>query len=183
MLEERYRREIQHLLRLKEILEHDTVLPLRIEIRRQSLGFRRFIVTITGIRSVVLPRSGVEPSTANRFVVEVSVPSGYPHNAIPHIRFQAPIPYHPHVYRSGEICWGTGNTPQLDLWLADWIRAVIEYLQYNQDPGSALRINPRSPANGEALRWWRQHQRSLRRYVPPIDMGRLRRWIDATRGE
>lgn len=65
--------------------------------------------------------------------------------------------------------------------LADWIRGIIEYLAYNEDPGSALRINPNDPANAEARDWWIQNRESLGRYISRIDMARLRRWIERTR--
>lgn len=181
-MEDRFMNEINHLLRFKKVLDHDEVLPVRLEIKRLSLDFRHFRLTIRGLQSLVKNPSVHSSPTADVFVLEVRVPPSYPWDAIPDFRFQNPVPFHPHIWPNGRICWGTSTVPQPDLALADWVRAVIEYLQYNQDPGSALRINPDSPANPEALRWWQQNRNSLRRYVPPIDMGRLRRWVDQTRG-
>ncbi len=182
MSDERFENEIKQLNRLKTLLEQDSILPLRFDLERLSLDFRRFKLTIRGIKSLISNPNSGSSNTASTFIITVQVPSGYPWNAIPDIRFQQPIPFHPHVWPDGRICWGTANAPQPDLALADWIRGVVEYLQYNQDQGSLLRINPDSPANREATDWWQRNVASLSRYVPPIDIARLRRWIERSRG-
>ncbi|MEN3335189.1 MAG: Ubiquitin-conjugating enzyme [Blastocatellia bacterium] len=182
MNEERFKTELNQLITIKRILQDDKILPLRFDIERLTLDHRRFKVTIRGITSLIVGSSSSFPMTANNFPIRIEVPSGYPWHAIPSIRFESPIPFHPHVFTHGGICWGTGNSPNPDLTISDWIRGVVEYLQYNQDQASMLKINPSSPANREALNWWQQNNGSIRRYIPPIDMARFRVWINRTRG-
>lgn len=182
MSDERFKNEISQLIKLKTILEKDSILPLRFDVERLSLDYRRFKLTIRGIKSLVSNPDSSSLSTGSSFIIIVQVPSGYPLTAIPDIRFQQPIPFQPHVFTDGRICWGSGSVPQFDLTLADWIRGVVEYLQYNQDQGSLFKIGPTSPANKEAMDWWQRNQRNISRYVPPIDIGRLRLWINRSRG-
>jgi ubiquitin-protein ligase len=159
MSEERFKNELEQVLRLKALLDGDTVLPLRFEITPESLNLRRFRLTLSGVTSLAL--AGSSHRNANKFILSVEVPPGYPRTAIPNIRFVDPIPFHPHVHKWGEICWGTGNSPRVDLFLVDWLRGVIEYLQYNQDQGSLFRIEPESPANKTAMEWWLVNSRYL----------------------
>lgn len=167
MSDERFENEIKQLNRLKTLLEQDSILPLRFDLERLSLDFRRFKLTIRGIKSLISNPSSGSSNTASTFIITVKVPSGYPWYAIPDIRFQQPISFHPHVFPDGRICWGTDNNkPQPDLFLADWIRGVVEYLQYNQDQGSLLKMNPSSPANGTAMDWWQTNARNISDYVP-----------------
>jgi len=177
----RFKREMDHLLRLKTILDSDTILPLRFDVEPLSLDLRRSKITIKGIRSLTGNPDQTAACTGDRFTITMEVPQGYPWNAIPNIRFGSPVPFHPHVWTNGGICWGTANAPQPDRWLADWFRGVVEYLQYNQDPVSMLRINPDSPANSSAMVWWQSKGSSISRYVTSIDMSRLRFWIDQLR--
>jgi ubiquitin-protein ligase len=178
MSEERFKNELKQILRLKTLLDGDTVLPLRFEITPESLNLRRFRLTLSGVTSL----AGSSHRTANKFILLVEVPAGYPRTAIPNIRFVDPIPFHPHVYESGKICWGTVSSPQVDLFLVDWLRGVIEYLQYDQDQGSLLRIDPTSPANSTAMEWWLANSRRISSFVRPIDLSRLRFWINRSRG-
>jgi hypothetical protein len=178
MIEKGFRNELKHVLRLKTLLEGDTVLPLRIEITPESLDLRRFRLTLSGVPSL----TGTPPRTVDRFTLSVEVPSGYPQHDIPIIHFVDPIPFHPHVFPHGEICWGTESSPQVDLFLVDWLRGVVEYLQYDRDQGSLLRINPESPANKIAMEWWLSNHHLISSLVKPIDLGRLRTWINHSRG-
>lgn len=181
-MDERFKNELSHLSKLKAVLDKDSILPLRLGIERQSLDFRRFRLTIEGIRSLANNPAVHSSPVASTFVITVRIPSGYPWTEIPDIRFEQPILFHPHVYSDGRICWGDGNDPQPDLTIADWVYRVVEYLQYNRDEGSHLRINLNDPANGAARDWWRQSRGNISRYVPAIDTGRLRAWIDRSRG-
>lgn len=179
-MSERFSNEIAQLARLKVVLDSDTVIPLRFDIQRLSLDHRRFRITIRGIQSLIRnPSSSPSSATANSFVIVVDVPSGYPWSQIPKIRFESPIPFHPHIWADGSICWGTQNNPQPDLTLSDWLYQIIEYLQYSNE---LLQINPNSPANTDARNWWQANRNSVSRYVPRIDMARLRSWIDRLRG-
>lgn len=180
-MSDRFTNEITQLTRLKVVLDSDSVLPLRFDIQRLSLDHRRFKLIIRGIQSLIRnPSFSSSSATANSFTLMVTVPLGYPWTQIPDIKFQDPVPFHPHIWQDGRVCWGTSNTPQPDLTLSDWLYNVIEYLQYNQ--GALLRMNPYSPANRDALEWWQGNKQSISRYVPPIDMARLRLWIDRLRG-
>jgi len=180
-MSDRFTNEITQLTRLKAVLDRDSVLPLRFDIQRLTLDHRRFKLTIRGISSLIRnPSFSSSPATANSFTLIVNVPSGYPWHQIPDIRFQEPFPFHPHIWPDGRVCWGTSNTPQPDLTLSDWLYNVIEYLQYNRE--ALLRMNPNSPANQAALEWWKGNKQSISRYVPPIDMARLRLLIDRLRG-
>src|SRR3954464_10071030 len=103
MSEERFKNELKQVLRLKTLLDGDTVLPLRFEVTPESLDLRRFRLTLSGVTSL----AGSEHRIADKFTLLVEVPTGYPRTAIPNIRFVDPIPFHPHVWESGAICWGT----------------------------------------------------------------------------
>lgn len=181
-MDERYQNEINHLMKIKTILDQDVNLTLRFEIERLSLDFRRFKVTIRGLQSLINnPNNSTRPVSDN-FQIIVEVPSGYPWLAIPNIKFNPPIPFHPHIHKDGRICWGeTYNSPQPDLTIVDWIRGVVEYLQYNQDEGSFLRIGG-SPANSAAMDWWIENSKNLECYIPKINLRRFITWIDRTRG-
>lgn len=181
-MDERFKNELSHLSRLKAVLDNDSILTLRLGIERQSLDFRRFRLTIEGTRSLVNNPTVDSSPVASTFAVTVEIPSGYPWTKIPDIRFEQPIPFHPHVYPTGAICWGTGNDPQPDLTLADWVYLLVEYLQYNQDEGSHLRMNISDSANGAAGAWLDHNRRNISRYVPTINMPRLRAWVDRSRG-
>lgn len=180
---ERIKNELRHLQRVKSILDIDHIIPLRLDIVERGLTSRQLVVTISGIQSLIKnPDSSTQP-TAATFTVLIELSSGYPWTAMPTIQFGSPVPFHPHVFASGNICWGKQYAnPQPSLALADWIRGVVEYLQYNQEPGGFLDINANDPANTEASAWWKKNSRSISRYVLPIDMARLRFWIDQARG-
>ncbi len=178
-MSDRFSNEIAQLARLKAVLDRDMVLPLRFDIQRLTLDHRSFRVTIRGIQSLVRNPSLSPSPIANSFAVVVNVPPGYPWTQIPNIKFEDPIPFHPHVYLNGGICWGTRNEPQPDWTLSDWLYQIIEYLQYSNE---LLKINPNSPANTDARNWWQAHRNSVSQYVPPIDMARLRSLIDRSRG-
>jgi ubiquitin-protein ligase len=176
--EARFKNELESLLLFKRVLDGDNVLPVRLEIERMSLDYRRFKVVINGIKSLTANEDGTRAGTGTAFNILVEVPPGYPFTAIPNIRFQDPIPFHPHVFDHGGICWGTANYPQPDLSLADWIRQVLEYLTYNKD--SLIKMNPNSPANRAALDWWQLNKLMISSYVTSIDMSRVRLLVNRT---
>lgn len=178
MGEQRFRNELKQLLRLKTLLDGDKVLPLRFEITSESLNLRRFRLTLRGVTSLVENSS----RTADRFTLLVEVPDAYPESRIPKISFVDPKPFHPHVHPWGEICWGTRYSPQIDLFLVDWFRGVIEYLQYDQDGGSLLRIDARSPANNAAMNEWLADPQRIYALIKPLDLPRFRYWINRSRG-
>jgi ubiquitin-protein ligase len=172
----RFTREIAQLPRLQGLLATDTVLPLRIEFERKSLDSRHSTIKLQGVSGLVRNPTETKNATSSTFTIDLRVPSAYPWHAIPQIQFVGTVPFHPHVFRDGRICWGTADKPQPDLMLVDWLARVVEYLQFNQS--SLIGINPNSPANGEALRWWQSNSSRISRYVPPVDLGRLRFWVN-----
>jgi ubiquitin-protein ligase len=172
-------REIAQIPRLQHLLASDTVLPLRMSFERKSLDSRHSTIRFDGIQSMITDPGRSRRPTSSTFLIDLRVPSGYPWSAIPQIQFLDAVPFHPHVFRDGRICWGTADTPQPDLMLVDWIARVVEYLQFNQ--ASLIGINPNSPANSEALAWWRKNGASVARHVPPIDLARLRFWVNQSK--
>lgn len=176
----RLENELKHLTRLKNILDKDTILPIRFEIQKKSLDFRTFSITITGIKSLIKNPKLTSNYSAQRFNTTWNIPIGYPWTRYPNIIFVSPIPYHPHIYTSGAICWGSLSGPQPDYALADWFRFIIEFLVINEN--SLMKINTNSPANHDATKWWKSNNYLLYKYITRLDMPRLRFWIDRTRG-
>lgn len=169
---DRFPNDLKHLLTLKELLDGDQVLPVRIHLERQSLDFRRFTLTLSGVEGLAIGTNTF--CKVSSFLVWVEVPPGYPKSAPPNICFIEPIPFHPHVWTNGVICWGEElRNPQPNMFLVDWFKELVKYIAYEES-----KINSGSPANGQALDWWQQHRRSLGRYVAPLDMPRLRFWVD-----
>ena len=174
MNEKRFQNELRQLRRLKDLLDGDIVLPLRIQIERKSLDSRKLEVTLTGITSLV----GPSHQSCSSFTLSTEISPEHP-NVNPTFRFLPPIPFHPHVWIDrGAICWGTRNTLQKDLCLVDWVLGVIEFLQFNQDVGCFLVIDRNSLANKDAWNWLESNKRNLARYVPRIDMARLRYFVN-----
>lgn len=182
MSDEDVKKEVRHLERLKKDLDADMRVPLRFDIQRGGIGDRRLEITIRGIRSLVDDPSRTSDCVRATFTITVEIPPGYPWTEMPDIRFKSPIPFHPHIYTDGRICWGSTNKANPDFVLADWFRGVVEYLQYSQDPGSMLILNPNSPANSHAMQWWKGNRGTVTKYVPPIDMARFRALVDRSRG-
>jgi len=176
----RFENEIKHLNRLKNTLEKDKILTIRFELIRLSLDFRSFRIKISGVNSLIRKPNLSTNYLSNNFSTIWRIPSGYPWSAIPDIQFEQPIPFHPHVFLSGKICWGTLSISQPDMSLSDWLRSVIEYLTYNQN--SLVGINIYSPANGDATKWWQFNNNNIPKFIKQIDMNRFRFWIDHTRG-
>jgi ubiquitin-protein ligase len=177
MSDVRFQNEIQQLARLGRLLSQDARLTLRLQLEPRSVRWREFVLKIDGISGLVIAVSGPYPSTS--FAVYVRVPSAYPAE-IPKFQFLEPVPFHPHVWPSGAICWGSQQMrPRPDLMLIDWVRSLIDYLQFSQD--ADIVINRNSPANRAALIWYEANGARLRHYVPRIDMARLRVWLDRAR--
>jgi len=182
MSDERFQNEMKHLYALRDLLEQDTRLPLRLRIERGSLDFREFSLKLSGISAFVADPCSTGQSTAPAFSLNFRVPEGYPFSTIPNISFGEPVPLHPHIWTDGRICWGTAWNPRPDLQLSHWLVHVVEYLQYSQGDQSTLDINRNSLANRDALHCWDAHRKDLGRYVPPIDLARLRLHVARTCG-
>lgn len=173
----RYINEIRQLNTLKNLLERDKTLPIRIDLEFENLARTIFKITINGITSLIANPLN-NNSTANKFLIRVKVATD-PFREIPIITFLDPIPFHPHIYTNGSICWGTLNTPQPDKVLLDWLYNIIEYLLYTD---TLLIINVNSPANREAVELWQNNRNKILENVSKINMERLRYLIQIARG-
>jgi ubiquitin-protein ligase len=78
--------------------------------------------------------------------VTIDLPSRYPLTA-PTAAIRTPI-LHPNVYSSGQICLGVTWMPTLGLDFL--VKRIIQIITF--DPAI---LNEKSPANGEALSWYR----------------------------
>jgi ubiquitin-protein ligase len=78
--------------------------------------------------------------------VKIELLSRYPFQE-PSATITTPV-YHPNVYSSGKICLGTKWLPTQGLDLL--VRRIIQIITFD-----ATILNERSPANGEALSWYR----------------------------
>jgi len=165
----RYELAIRRLESFQRLLAHDIKTPVRISMNYLTLDKRQFILTITGITSPVILDNGY--TYGNTFRVRVEVPDGFP-EAIPNIKFEQAIPFHPHVFRSGNICWGTYNVgsasnPSLIVWVVN----LLYYLEYNQHP--AYQMNMNSPANVTARDFYMQHRTTIVRGITQANMKRV----------
>lgn len=166
---------IRRLEAFQSYLSHDIITKIRISMAYQSVDKRRFMLTISGVKSPVIANS--EYTYADEFQAQFDIPDAFP-TAIPVIKFQHPIPFHPHVFRSGSICWGTYNVgnatkPSLIVWVVN----LLYYLEYNQHP--AYRMNLDSPANMTARNLYMQNPASITQNIPRFKMFRVVRWAAA----
>ncbi len=77
--------------------------------------------------------------------VEIVLPENYPFPPGPIVNFTTPI-WNPNVYISGKWCFGDWKiTENLELFVARLMKVIA------LDPTI---VNPASPANGEAARWY-----------------------------
>jgi len=95
--------------------------------------------------------------------VTIDLPSRYPLVA-PTAAVRTPI-LHPNVYSSGQICLGVTWMPTLGLDFL--VKRIVQIITF--DPAV---LNEKSPANGDALSWYRD---AVRRYAHafPTDTGLL----------
>lgn len=83
----------------------------------------------------------------NKTKITISLSSKYPFTE-PSVSFDKPIVFHPNVYDSGRICFGTKWLPTQGLDLL--IKRVIKIITFEPDI-----LNEASPANVKALNWYR----------------------------
>jgi ubiquitin-protein ligase len=90
--------------------------------------------------------------------LKIQIPSGYPFKSPP-VATLKPVVYHPNVYPSGQVCLGSKWTVSefLDL----LVKRVIRIVTYQEDV-----MNELSPANGEAVTWYRNQKRQHPRAFP-----------------
>jgi hypothetical protein len=86
------------------------------------------------------------PPTVSPTRVTIDLPSRYPLTA-PTAAIRTPI-LHPNVYSSGQICLGVTWIPTFGLDFL--VKRIIQIITF--DPAI---LNEKSPANGEALSWYR----------------------------
>ncbi|WP_158044424.1 zinc finger domain-containing protein [Skermanella pratensis] len=99
-----------------------------------------------GIRLRTAPSNQYPISVQNLTKVLISLPSRYPFQE-PTATIKTPI-FHPNVYSSGKICFGTKWLPSQGLDLL--VRRIVQIITF--DPTI---LNGQSPANGTALSWYR----------------------------
>lgn len=84
----------------------------------------------------------VQPKT----VVKIELLSRYPFQE-PSATITTPV-YHPNVYSSGKICFGTKWLPTQGLDLL--VRRIIQIITFDE-----VILNEKSPANSQALNWYK----------------------------
>jgi ubiquitin-protein ligase len=92
-----------------------------------------------------------------RSVVNITLPSRYPF-VEPIVKFKTPI-LHPNVYASGQICLGLKWLPTFGL--DHLVQRVLQILIF--DPNV---LNEQSPANRDALAWYRDAKNKYPRSFP-----------------
>lgn len=92
------------------------------------------------------PSSDFPQKIQQKTEVKIELLSRYPFQE-PSATITTPV-YHPNVYSSGKICLGTKWLPTQGLDLL--VRRIIQIITFDE----AI-LNERSPANGQALSWYR----------------------------
>jgi len=96
--------------------------------------------------------------------VEIVLPENYPFPPGPFVRFTTPI-WNPNVYRGGRWCFGDWKiTENLELFVARLMKVIA------LDP---IIVNPASPANGEAARWYVHLKRLRPELFPTVSLSGL----------
>lgn len=112
-------------------------------------------IRIPTARNAEYPRVRQEVSD-----VEIQLPERYPFEK-PFVSFKTPI-WNPNVYANGQWCFGGWNvTEYLDLFVVRLMKVIA------LDPTI---INPRSPANGDAARWYVQVQERQPELFPTVSI-------------
>ncbi|MBT0032529.1 MULTISPECIES: ubiquitin-conjugating enzyme E2 [Vibrio harveyi group] len=127
----------------------------KIELLSRETNGRVALVSTTGnpVRELVIdltyPTAGSSDfpnSIQNKTTVKIELLSRYPFQE-PSAKIMTPI-YHPNVYSSGQICFGTKWLPSQSLDLL--VRRIIKIITFDESL-----LNEASPANGSALSWYR----------------------------
>lgn len=84
----------------------------------------------------------------NSSKITINLTSRYPFTE-PSVNFEKPIVFHPNIYDSGRICFGTKWLPTQGLDLL--VKRVVKIITYEPDI-----LNEASPANSKALTWYRK---------------------------
>ncbi|MEZ8096728.1 ubiquitin-conjugating enzyme E2 [Photobacterium swingsii] len=128
----------------------------KIELLNRETGGRVNIISKVGnpVREIVIelayPTAGSDnyPNIVQQnTTVKIDLLSRYPFQE-PGAKITTPI-FHPNVYSSGQICFGTKWLPSQGLDLL--VRRIIKIITFDESI-----LNEGSPANSNALRWYRQ---------------------------
>jgi ubiquitin-protein ligase len=180
----KYANELSQLSKLQELLQQDVKLPLRIELHWQNLRKTEFTLILKGVEGLVGKPGSTRPFKSGTHTIGVLIPARYlelnrMREDAPKMSFRQPI-FHPHVFASGQVCWGISAIPAGDIFLVDWVLTLIEYIQYVPE-----RIESSSPAGeqgSQALEWWRTNRSRLSQYLALLDMDRLRLLVKRSKG-
>ena len=126
----------------------------------KSIGGIKIVSTTNSRISLELNYKTVADNSgkiASTIVTEIQIPDRYPF-VEPKAIFKNKV-FHPNVYSSGQVCLGTKWIPTegLDLLLERLIKILIF---------DATILNTKSPANTEALSWYRTKVRSAPNFFP-----------------
>jgi ubiquitin-protein ligase len=93
-----------------------------------------------------------EKESKDLFELKVKLPSEYPLSRP--LIFVSPTVFNPHVFESGNICLGYQWMPSifLDLEVLRVIKLLLLYPEF---------INPNSPANSNALSWYKKNKKKF----------------------
>ena len=164
--------ELRQLMVFRDLIAADPQVRFTIKLTKDALDYSRLLVTFNGLATLTVNGSGFQKH-AGPVSARFTIPPGHAATTRVSIGFTGPVPFHPHVYTNGSICWGNVASSESGSWtLVLWTIALLEILQLNQQ--SFIGINPQSPANPDANRWRNSHQNQIGREVPPIDLARVR---------
>lgn len=131
-----------------------------------SIGGRVKIVSQSGnpVNNITLeidyptaPSKGYPQQIQHKTEVKIKLLSRYPFQE-PEATITTPI-FHPNVYRNGKICFGTKWLPTQGLDLL--VKRIIQIVTFDDTI-----LNEGSPANGEALTWYRKAIAQHGNYFP-----------------
>lgn len=174
--------ELKQLVIFKDLANSQANIGFKLDLKKApgNLDYSDLLVTVSGLKVLVVSGSGYRATTEGipaRFVI----PPGHPNSSRVSVSFTNPVPFHPHVYTNGSICWGSVATSDAGSWtLTLWTIAVLEYLQMNQR--TFIGVNTNSPANSSANAWYQQNRRKLDRTLPSLDFSRIRKLADQAIG-
>lgn len=86
--------------------------------------------------------------------VQINIDGNFPYTPPSAQVIEGQIPYHPNWFANGNLC--NGNIWNTNMWIWEYVIKIGRVLAF--DPGVA---NPASPANSQALNYWRTHIRSF----------------------
>jgi hypothetical protein len=131
------------------------------ELCRQSGGKIEFVSADRDAPTSILLRLHYKTAVSRKYPedpvrsvdLRIQIPAGYPFRSPP-VATLTPVVYHPNVYASGQVCLGSKwiVSEFLDL----LVKRVIRIITYQQDV-----LNEASPANGDAVAWYRTQRRQF----------------------